>query len=122
MPVEERHPRRLHHPGRRDRAAIPYVTHRHPAVWEAPEVFDPDRFTPARAAARPTLAYFPFGGGPRHCIGSAFATTEMQLIVAACGRSATGSRWYAACRCPAAGLTLRPSPALPSRLERLWAG
>src|SRR5262249_58480341 len=61
----------------------PYVTHRHPAFWEAPEVFDPDRFAPSRAARRPPLAYFPFGAGPRHCIGSGFATIEMPLIVAA---------------------------------------
>jgi len=100
----------------------PYVTHRHPAVWEAPEVFDPDRFTPARAAARPTLAYFPFGGGPRHCIGSAFATTEMQLIVAAVAQRYRLALVRGVSVVPAAGLTLRPSPALPSRLERLWAG
>src|SRR4029453_17358366 len=61
----------------------PYVTHRHPAGWESPELFDPDRFAPARAATRRTWAHFPFGGGPRRCIGSAFATAEMQLIVAA---------------------------------------
>ena len=60
----------------------PYLTHRHPAVWDDPERFDPDRFIAARAATRSAFAYFPFGGGPRRCIGSAFATTEMQMIVA----------------------------------------
>jgi cytochrome P450 len=60
----------------------PYVTHRHPAFWENPEGFDPDRFTPERAAGRPRFAYFPFGGGPRHCIGSEFAMLEAQLVVA----------------------------------------
>src|SRR5204862_265629 len=56
----------------------PYVTHRHLACWEEPERFDPDRFMPTRAAARPAFAYFPFGGGPRRCIGGAVATTELQ--------------------------------------------
>jgi cytochrome P450 len=95
----------------------PYVTHRHPLVWEAPEAFDSDRFLPVRAMSRPPLAYFPFGGGPRHCIGSGFATTEMQLIVAAVAQR------YRLIQIPgvrvirAAGLTLRPSPAVPCRLE-----
>ncbi|OLD95616.1 MAG: hypothetical protein AUG80_16310 [Candidatus Rokubacteria bacterium 13_1_20CM_4_68_9] len=100
----------------------PYVTHRHPAVWDAPEVFDPDRFAPARAAARPTLAYFPFGGGPRHCIGSAFAITEVQLIVASVAQRYRLTLVPDARVIPAAGLTLRPSPAVPSRLHRLRAG
>ncbi|MCB0082929.1 MAG: cytochrome P450 [Caldilineaceae bacterium] len=58
-----------------------YVTHRHPAFWENPEGFDPERFTPARAEGRPHFAYFPFGGGPRRCIGDNFATLEMRLVI-----------------------------------------
>ena len=60
----------------------PYTTHRHPAFWEQPEVFDPLRFTPERVASRPHYAYFPFGGGPRLCIGNAFAMMEAHLILA----------------------------------------
>lgn len=100
----------------------PYVTHRHPAVWEAPEDFDPDRFTPARAAIRPTFAYFPFGGGPRHCVGSAFATTEMQLIVATVAQRYRLALARGVSVTPVAGLTLRPSPALPCHLHRLRVG
>lgn len=59
-----------------------YCTHRHPAFWEEPEVFDPERFTPERSAGRPRFAYFPFGGGPRQCIGNAFAMMEAQLALA----------------------------------------
>ena len=60
-----------------------YVTHRHPDFWAAPDKFDPERFTPAAVAARPRYSYFPFGGGPRQCIGNNFALMEMHLVVAA---------------------------------------
>jgi cytochrome P450 len=59
----------------------PFVTQRDPRFWEEPERFDPERFRPGHAA-RPRYAYFPFGGGPRTCIGSAFAAIEMQVITA----------------------------------------
>ena len=60
----------------------PFVTHRHPGFWEDPERFDPERFSTERSANRLPFAYFPFGGGPRSCIGSGFASVEMQLVVA----------------------------------------
>ena len=60
----------------------PYVTHRHPAFWDNPEGFEPERFAPERVAERPRYAYFPFGGGPRQCIGNEFALMEAQLIIA----------------------------------------
>lgn len=61
----------------------PYVTHRLPAYWTAPEGFDPERFTPEATATRPRFAYFPFGGGPRLCIGNNFAMIEAQMVLAA---------------------------------------
>ncbi|TMD25828.1 MAG: cytochrome P450, partial [Chloroflexi bacterium] len=51
---------------------FPATTHRHPDFWERPDVFDPERFEPSRAAGRHRFAYFPFGGGPRVCIGNQF--------------------------------------------------
>jgi cytochrome P450 len=60
----------------------PYVTHRHSAFWEDPERFDPERFTPEPLAGRPRYTYFPFGGGPRQCIGNEFAIVQCQLIIA----------------------------------------
>ncbi|HRV96804.1 MAG TPA: cytochrome P450, partial [Anaerolineae bacterium] len=59
----------------------PEVTHRHPDYWDNPEGFDPERFEPEAVKARPHFAYFPFGGGPRKCIGDNFATLEMRLAL-----------------------------------------
>jgi cytochrome P450 len=59
----------------------PYVTHRHPLFWDNPEGFDPERFTPERIANRHRMAYLPFSGGPRKCVGESFAMMEMQIVV-----------------------------------------
>ncbi|WP_165423814.1 cytochrome P450 [Ktedonosporobacter rubrisoli] len=59
-----------------------YVTHHHPALWERPDAFDPERFSAERSATRPRFAFFPFGGGPHQCIGNQFALIEAQLILA----------------------------------------
>ncbi len=53
--------------------------HRHPAIWENAESFDPDRFGTGRMEGRPRFAYIPFGAGPRHCVGENLATFEMLL-------------------------------------------
>lgn len=60
----------------------PYTLHRHEAYWEDPLRFDPDRFLPERSAGRSPWVYIPFGGGPRICIGKAFAVTEARLVLA----------------------------------------
>jgi cytochrome P450 len=60
----------------------PYVTHRHPDFWDNPEGFDPERFTLAAVKDRHRFAYFPFGGGPRMCIGNNFALMEATLTAA----------------------------------------
>ena len=59
-----------------------YAVHRNPRLWENPEKFDPERFTPEKQKDRHKYAYFPFGGGPRLCIGNGFALMEMQLVLA----------------------------------------
>jgi cytochrome P450 len=59
----------------------PYITHRHGDFWENPEAFDPERFLAARSRERPRHAYFPFGGGPRLCMGVDMAMMEMLLIM-----------------------------------------
>ncbi|MBC6458310.1 cytochrome P450 [Actinomadura sp. HBU206391] len=58
----------------------PYLTHRLEDVWERPQVFDPERFSPDRSRDR--FAYVAFGGGPNQCMGRLFFTVEAQLIIA----------------------------------------
>lgn len=65
-------------------AVSPWSTQRHPAFWDRPSEFDPDRFLDEEAAKRrPRYAYFPFGGGPRSCVGEHFAMLEAQILLAA---------------------------------------
>jgi cytochrome P450 len=96
----------------------PYVTHRHPAFWDDPLRFDPERFRPEPVAARPKYAYFPFGGGPRMCIGSEFAMMEGVIALATIAqefrlRPVPGHRVELE---PL--ITLRPRGGLPMLLER----
>ncbi|MGA5220676.1 cytochrome P450 [Streptomyces cinereoruber] len=69
-------------PAGADVVVVPWVTHRHPDYWEDAERFDPDRFTPEAEAARPRYAWFPFGGGPRACIGQHFSMLESVIALA----------------------------------------
>jgi cytochrome P450 len=96
----------------------PWLTHRNPAYWPDPERFDPDRFRPPASSGRPRFAYFPFGGGPRICIGNAFALMEARLILALVLqryrlRRAAGHVVEMEPR-----ITIRPRGGLPMRLER----
>ena len=59
-----------------------WVMHRDPRYFDRPEEFNPDRWGNDLAKRLPAYAYFPFGGGPRHCIGHAFAMTEAVLLLA----------------------------------------
>ena len=61
---------------------VPWLLHRKPSLWERPDCFEPERFSPDRTSSRPRFAYIPFGAGPRICIGAAFAMEEALLILA----------------------------------------
>jgi cytochrome P450 len=92
-----------------------WVTHRHPLFWEDAERFDPERFHPEREAGRHRHAYFPFGAGPRACIGQYFSMLEAVIALAVIAQhyelaSATE-------RVPLAPrITLNPAAPVPCRL------
>ena len=58
------------------------VVHHDPRWWPEPMRFSPERFTDQAKATRPKMAYFPFGGGARFCIGDRFAWMEGVLMLA----------------------------------------
>ena len=61
-----------------------WLTHRDPRFFADPETFDPERWRedPVRSGKIPRFAYFPFGGGPRVCVGASFAMIEATLLLA----------------------------------------
>lgn len=96
----------------------PWLIHRHRKLWDDPDAFDPERFSPDRRKGYHRFQYIPFGGGPRMCVGARFAMAEALTILAT---------WLAQWRfAPAPGrevqvsgmVTLRPRGGLPLRLER----
>jgi cytochrome P450 len=62
--------------------AISYGTHRDPALYDAPQAFRPERWVGDFEKSLPKGAYYPFGMGPRVCIGNGFAMMEAQLVLA----------------------------------------
>jgi cytochrome P450 len=96
-----------------------YVTHRHPDFWENPEGFDPDRFTPERSAGLHRMAYFPFSGGPRKCIGNSFAMMQMPIILAMVTQRFRLDLLPGEQVVPEPAISLRPRDPLLMTLERV---
>jgi cytochrome P450 len=105
-------------PAGADILVSPWVTHRHPAFWDEPERFDPERFTPAREAERHKHAYFPFGAGPRACIGQYFSMLEAAILLSVIVRDHELASLYG--RVPLAPrITLHPAAPVMSRRRSL---
>jgi cytochrome P450 len=96
----------------------PYITHRLPAHWENPEGFDPDRFLPERSQDQARFAYFPFGGGPRQCIGNSFAIMEGVILLATLAQRFRLELLPGEEVEPEPSITLRPKGGLPMKLVR----
>jgi cytochrome P450 len=96
----------------------PFITQRDARFFPEPLRFDPERWTPEERCRRPRFSYFPFGGGPRVCIGEGFAMVEGKLLLATLAQ-----RWRPR---PAPGhevppeplVTLRPKGGLPVTLDQ----
>ena len=99
----------------------PWVMHRHRRFWTAPDRFDPSRFMPD-AAPPPRFAYMPFGAGPRICVGSPFALTELVLVVASAVRAFRIELASHRPVTPVGLVTLQPDFSPPFRLMPRAAG
>lgn len=100
------------------RIVVPvFALHRHEALWDAPKVFDPDRFAPEAVAARHRYAYMPFGAGPRICIGSGFAMLEAVAILAVLMRDLRFVPVDASSPKPRLEITLRPQTPIWAQVE-----
>lgn len=95
----------------------PWVLHRHRALWDEPDLFNPENFDPEAKAQHHRYQYIPFGAGPRICIGMGFAETEGLILL---------SHWLARFRfrpvvghtvAPCADIALRPEGGLPLIVE-----
>ncbi|BCW88769.1 Pentalenene oxygenase [Alphaproteobacteria bacterium SO-S41] len=96
----------------------PWVLHRHHMLWDEPELFDPERFAPGRKETIHRFAYLPFGGGPRICIGMAFAVQEAMLLLVTILQRYRLTVREGFTVGPNATITLRPEGGLPMRVER----
>lgn len=98
---------------------LQWVTHRDPRFFPDPERFDPERWRddPIRRGRLPRFAYFPFGGGPRVCIGAGFAMMEATLLLATLAQRFQLSLLPNSRVTPFFSITLRPKHGLKMLLR-----
>ena len=97
-----------------------FLTHRDPRFFPNPDTFDPERWRedPVRAGKIPRFAYFPFGGGPRVCVGAAFAMLEATLLLAMIQQKFHIDLIPGHSVKPVASVTLRPQDGIHVTLHR----
>lgn len=94
-----------------------WIMHRDSRFFPDPDKFDPDRWDTPACHNLPRFAYFPFGGGPRQCIGASFAVTEVLLVLAAVVRRFQLVPVDHQPVAPVPSLTLRPKDPIRMRIE-----
>jgi len=95
-----------------------WVVHRDPRWFDAPLEFRPERWEGDLLKRLPRFAYFPFGGGPRQCIGNNFAVMEATLLLATLAQQFRISLLPGKEIVPAASITLRPKTGIWGRIEK----
>jgi cytochrome P450 len=96
--------------------AVPWLLHRHRALWDAPDAFRPARFLPG-APPLPHHGFIPFGLGPRVCTGSHFALAEAVIALATLAQDVAPRLAPGAVIRPVCRLSLRPGERLPMLLD-----
>jgi len=94
------------------------VLHRDPRFFAEPEKFRPERWADGLAQRLPKYAYFPFGGGPRLCIGNTFALMESMLVLATIAQRYRFTVTPGQSFTPAPSFTLRPMHGVKTVLEK----
>ena len=94
-----------------------WVMHRDARWFDAPQEFRPERWENGLAKQLPRFAYFPFGGGPRQCIGNTFALMEASVVLATVGQRFRFALAPDQRVTPLASITLRPKNGIQVRLE-----
>lgn len=95
-----------------------YLSHREEEHWSDPESFCPERFDRQHESHRPPLTYVPFGGGPRNCIGAAFAQVEARVVLGRLLQQFDLELLNGASIKPYMGATLEPRPGVLMRIRR----
>jgi len=94
-----------------------WVVHRDARWFDAPLEFRPERWENGLAKQLPRFAYFPFGGGPRQCIGNTFALMEASVVLAIVGQKFRFTLAPGHKVTPLASITMRPKSGIRVRLE-----
>ncbi|MBW7883226.1 MAG: cytochrome P450 [Caldilineaceae bacterium] len=95
-----------------------YLSHRDGAYWQDPDTFCPARFGRESEEKVPPFTYVPFGGGPRNCIGAAFAQIEARVVLARLFQCFDFELLNAGEVRPHMGATLEPRPGVKMRVRR----
>ncbi len=95
----------------------PWIIHRHRRLWENPDQFDPQRFTPENKAKMHRFQYIPFGAGSRICVGARFAVTEALIVLATWLQNKRFSAPAGFNPDPAGSITLRARGGMPLSVE-----
>jgi cytochrome P450 len=95
-----------------------FLSHRDKAHWQDPESFCPARFDRNVEEKRPPMTYVPFGGGPRNCIGAAFAQVEAKVVLARLLQTFEFELLNGKKIKPYMGATLEPRPGVDMRIRR----
>ncbi len=105
-------------PAKANVVLAPFLSHRSPDFWEAPEEFRPERFLPEERKKIVQGSYYPFGLGPRSCIGSLFAGMEAKIILATLVTNFEWSLERPEVQKSEAGISLRPANNITMNFRR----
>lgn len=100
----------------------PWVIHRDPRWYDAPDEFRPERWLDPQPGSLPRCAYLPFGAGPRQCVGNHFAMMEAVIILASIAQRFVLHRDRSRPVTPVPLVSIRPMDGLPITVTRRASG